>query len=115
MRIIVITRPMIVMYATGSAKLPRVIIVAGEGATRCEFCMPIKVIKRPMPPLIPAFNEGGMAAMSACRKLVSDNIRKINEEIKTLPKADCQGTPIPMTITKVKYALRPSPGAIAIG
>src|SRR5258708_39582872 len=49
------------------------------------------------------------------RTPISVRMRNVIPERNTAPSAACHGTPIPLTTEYVKYALRPIPGASAMG
>ena len=49
------------------------------------------------------------------RTPVTERARKIRPLTKTMPSASCHGTCLPRQIVKVKNALMPMPGAIAMG
>jgi len=76
---------------------------------------PIKAINAPIPALIARLKSAGTLCIIQTRNFVNERIRNKIPEINTTPSAVCQGTFIPKTSPKVKYALSPIPTLIAIG
>ena len=75
----------------------------------------MNAMNRPMPAAIAENKARGMALTISWRMPAKVSTRNATPEMKTSPSAVCQGTPIPCTTVKAKYAFRPMPGASAIG
>ena len=80
----------------------------------------MNAMNSPMPAEMPILRDLGMLFMMASRMLVSVSTAKIAPSMKTAASAICHVTGAPLifmlrTTPKAKKALRPIPGARAIG
>ena len=108
-------KPRIASSGAGSVMWPRPTKVASLATTMPAFFSAMMPRNMPMPAATALRIECGMPATSQRRTPVTVRIRKMQPEMKTAPSACCQVKPMAPTTVKAKKALRPMPGAIAIG
>ena len=109
------TMPKIPKITFLSCKFPRDTSVASLSAIRPICFNPTKLINVPIPALIARRKSSGMDLITQILKFVKDSATKITPDKKTTPSAVCQGTFMPKTNPKVKYAFNPIPTLIATG
>jgi hypothetical protein len=114
-RIAISTSPAAASSTCGSEDLPSPTKVAGLATIILALRSPTKAMNRPMPAAVPCFRQSGISLTMCSRTLVSVSNRKSRPDSNTTPRAVCHGTPRPITIEYVKYALSDIPGASAIG
>ncbi len=90
-------------------------MVTGSPPPNFAFTRPIRLMKRPMPHDTACRRFAGMASTASLRALNAARIAKITPDQNTQPSAVCHGILLPWTITNVKSAFMPMPGATSTG
>ena len=106
---------MMASQAVGLVSAPRPMRVASLATTMPALRKPRKARNAPMPAVIANFRPSGIARTMACRAPITLRITNSAPEMKTAPRAVCQGYPMAPTTVKAKKAFSPMPGAWANG
>ena len=90
-------------------------MVTGSPTMNFAFTSPIRLMNRPMPHDTACRRFAGMASTTSLRALNAASTAKMTPAQNTQPSAVCHGILPLWTITNVKSAFMPMPGATSTG